>query len=280
MECVGTRIPYAKWRLSAFQQLLATSHQAVNRGISTSRQSAQLNKTTPAVSSSHPSSLRDGKDSQEAPHDTGGSRSTQQPVGRNAGFAGTATLQEGREKTSDYAAVAVPMEAPTGPCDSARREKIIWSENTPEIMLRSMRAVVVKKLSAVLEKYKRVGTPNGVWRALDLTEYSDAALKAALGGLERFDHMQCGGVLLLDPKTSQSSGSLGSVALIQNGSKVPVFDLTVLLSESDINNLRGSHGQFQHTALFFRPKDQLGVDAMISLWKIKRLLDNVDLTER
>ncbi|KAI2732871.1 hypothetical protein DTO012A8_10139 [Penicillium roqueforti] len=47
MECVGTRIPYAKWRLSAFRQLLATSHaQAVNRGIATSRKTNQPNETT------------------------------------------------------------------------------------------------------------------------------------------------------------------------------------------------------------------------------------------
>ncbi|KAF4769106.1 hypothetical protein HAV15_008611 [Penicillium sp. str.  len=47
MECVGTRIPYAKWRLGAFRQLLATSQaQAASRGISTSRQTDQLNDIT------------------------------------------------------------------------------------------------------------------------------------------------------------------------------------------------------------------------------------------
>jgi hypothetical protein len=59
-----------------------------------------------------------------------------------------------------------------------------------------------------------------------------------------------------------------------------VFDLSVLFSESDINKLRESHAQFQHTALFFRPEDKLGIDAMISLWKIKRLLHGVDLTRQ
>ena len=73
---------------------------------------------------------------------------------------------------------------------------------------------------------------------------------------------------------------MDSVALTQTGSKVPVFDLSVLLSESDIKKLRESHGQFQHTALFFRPEEQLGIDAMISLWKIKRLLDGVDPKEK
>lgn len=59
-----------------------------------------------------------------------------------------------------------------------------------------------------------------------------------------------------------------------------MFDLSVIFSESDINKLCEAHSQFQHTALFFRPEDKLGIDAMISLWKVKRLLDGVDTTEQ
>ena len=412
MECVGTRIPYAKWRLSAFRQLLATSQ--ASRGISTSRQTDQLNATTLETKtgnlnpdSAPPSQrlpqspllarLRSGseknrkrrpttqeeadllknpwavmlasparmcsvtgarlpsgllgtwglvkqpnsdklhmmpvgllQDSLQGNKTKNLSSSSEQTIpdqqesprigkkGQEKGHLDVSPISTSPDKQSGRQLVLRIAELlplirsisaslskknrkrqpimrllpfrwrhPQGPVTAHEEKRIIWSKDTPEFMLQSMRSVVVKKLGAVLEKYKRVGTPNGVWRALDLPESSDAALKEALESLERFDRMECGGVLLLDSKksaaathTSQSSGSLDSVTLTQTGSKVPVFDLSVLFSESDINKLRESHSQFQHTALFFRPEDQLGIDAMISLWKIKRLLDGIDLTEQ
>ena len=174
--------------------------------------------------------------------------------------------------------------SPQGPVTTSEERKLLWLDNTPEILLQCMRENVCKKLGAVLAKYKRVGTPNGVWRALDMPEYSDAALRDALGQLELFERIQCGGVLLLGSKNpapavdaSQAKSSLDSVTLTQTGSNVPVFDLSVLLSGSDLHTLRESHGQFEHSALFFRPDDQAGIDAMISLWKLKRLLSGIDL---
>ncbi|KAJ5970974.1 uncharacterized protein N7479_000892 [Penicillium vulpinum] len=415
MECVGTRIPYAKWRLIAFRHLLATSHaQSVSRGISTSRRTDQLNETALEAKTcdSNANSILPSQRLPQSPlltYPRAGTvknrkrRPTTQeeadllknpwalmlasparmcsvtgarmpsalmgtwglvrqpkedmlymmPVGllqdslqsnktQNLGSSSNPIIpsqhestrmeiqapeedsldaspiptfpdkQTGRQLVLRIAdllplirSISVPLSKqsgkrpaimrllpfrwkhPQGPVTAHEEKKIIWSENTPEVMLRSMRDVVVKKLGAVLEKYKRVGTPNGVWRALDLPEYSDAALKEALESLEPFDRMECGGVLLLGSKNStsagdmsRSNGSLDSVALTQTGSKVPVFDLSVLFSESDINKLRESHGQFQHTALFFRPEDPLGIDAMIFLWRIKRLLDGVDLTKQ
>ncbi|KAF3023920.1 hypothetical protein E8E15_007479 [Penicillium rubens] len=417
MECVGTRIPYAKWRLNAFRQLLAISHaQAVSRGISTSRQtdqpkeamletktgnsspdtvppsqrlpqsplltrsrhgaeknrkrrptkqeeadllknpwalmlaspprmcsvtaarlpsalmgtwglvrqpdsdklymmpvgllqdSLQSDKTKNLSSSSKPTipsqqeSLASEMQGQEedpldeSPIPTSPDKQTgRQLVLRIAELlpllqsisVPLSLSRKGGKKSSIMRLLPFRWKHPQGPVTAHEEKKIIWSEDMPELTLRSMRGFVVKKLGIVLEKYKRVGTPNGVWRALDLPEYSDAALKEALGSLELFDRMECGGVLLLGAKdsaaagsTSSPSDSLDSVLLPQTGSKVPVFDLPVLFSESDINKLRESHAQFQHTALFFRPEDKLGVDAMISLWKIKRLLHGFDPTRQ
>ncbi|CAI7564653.1 unnamed protein product [Penicillium palitans] len=389
MECVGTRIPYTKWRLSAFRQLLATSQaQAASRGMSTSRQADQLNEITleTKTDNSNPNSvppsqrlpqsplltrLRSGTEKnrkrrpttqeeadllknpwalmlaspahklhmmpvgllQDSLQSNKTKKLSSSPEPTISGQQETPDLekqgqeedpldtspiptspdkQTGRQLVLRIAeilpliqSISAPLSKkggkrppimrllpfrwkhPQGPVTAHEEKRIVWSEDTPEFMLRRMRDVVVKKLGAVLEKYKRVGTSNGVWRALDLPEYSDAALKEALGSLERFDRMECGGVLLLGSKnsataghTSQSSGSLDSVALAQTGSKVPVFDLSVLFSESDMNKLRESHGQLQHTALFFRPEEQLGIDAMMSLWKIKRLLEGVDPTEK
>ncbi|KAJ6146021.1 hypothetical protein N7497_008003 [Penicillium chrysogenum] len=376
MECVGTRIPYAKWRLNAFRQLLAISHaQAVSRGISTSRQTDQPKEAMleTKTGNSSPDTVPPSQRLPQSPLLTRSRhgaeknrkrRPTKQeeadllknpwalmlaspphklymmPVGllqdslqsdktKNLSSSSKPTIpsqqeslaseiqgqeedpldespiptspdkQTGRQlchypypgrvgkKSSIMRLLPFRWKHPQGPVTAHEEKKIIWSEDMPELTLRSMRGFVVKKLGIVLEKYKRVGTPNGVWRALDLPEYSDAALKEALGSLEPFDRMECGGVLLLGAKDSAAAGStsspsvsLDSVLLPQTGSKVPVFDLPVLFSESDINKLRESHAQFQHTALFFRPEDKLGVDAMISLWKIKRLLHGSDPTRQ
>jgi hypothetical protein len=162
--------------------------------------------------------------------------------------------------------------SPHGPVTAGEERRLLWLSNTPEILLQGMRKDVCTKLGAVLAKYKRVGAPNGVWRVLDVPEYSDSALKEAVGQMNLFERIQCGGVLLLGPKSS-----LDSVTLTQTASNVPVFDLSVLLSESDLQTLRESHGQLEHNALFFRPDDKAGIDAMLSLWKIKRLLSENDL---
>ncbi|KAJ5555643.1 hypothetical protein N7535_008076 [Penicillium sp. DV-2018c] len=174
---------------------------------------------------------------------------------------------------------------PTGPITTQTEKQISWSEDMPDVVLYGMRNQVMEKFSAVLEKYKRVGTANGVWRALDLPVYSDVALEEALGSLDSFERMECGAVLLLDSKKPAAAGDasnskvvLESVTLSQTKSKVPVFDLSVLFSESDLMKLRESHGQLRHNALFFRPEDQIGIDGMIALWKLKRLLAGGDIS--
>ncbi|KAJ5124801.1 uncharacterized protein N7515_008626 [Penicillium bovifimosum] len=174
---------------------------------------------------------------------------------------------------------------PTGPITAHVEKQISWSEDMPDVVLYGMRSRVIEKLGAVLEKYKRVGTPNGVWRALDLPVYSDVALEEVLGSLDSFERMEGGAVLLLGSELSVAAGdvsnskvALESVALTQTGSKVPVFDLSVLFSESDLEKLRESHGQLQHKALFFRPEDQIGIEAMVALWKLKRLLAAGDIS--
>ncbi|KAJ5306486.1 hypothetical protein PENANT_c031G10528 [Penicillium antarcticum] len=173
---------------------------------------------------------------------------------------------------------------PQGPIKASEEQKLNWMSNAPDIVLQSMRNVVYRKLDAASTKFKRLGKPNGVWRAVDLHEYSESAVEDALGCLKPFERMECGGLLLLgsnaDGLASQSSVPCpDSVTLPQTESKVPVFDLSSLLSESDLIQLRESHPQFQRTALFFRPDEEVTIDAMIYLWKLKRLLVKLDLEE-
>jgi hypothetical protein len=59
------------------------------------------------------------------------------------------------------------------------------------------------------------------------------------------------------------------ITLPTQGTKVPVFDLTTLLSEKDLEELRQHHPRFKQGALFFRPGGYVPVDAMLVLWKLK-----------
>ena len=124
---------------------------------------------------------------------------------------------------------------PQGPIKASDEQKINWMSNIPDIVLQSMRRHVCKKLDAASNKYKHVGKFNGVWRAVDLHKYSDSAVEDALGRLEPFERMECGGLLLLGSKPDGAAPGLNgsyldSVALPQTGSKIPVFDLPSLLS--------------------------------------------------
>jgi hypothetical protein len=96
--------------------------------------------------------------------------------------------KKGGKKSSIMRLLPFRWKHPQGPVSAHEEKKIIWSEDMPELTLRSMRGFVVKKLGAVLEKYKRVGTSNGVWRALDLLEYSAAGCSGRSGAI-RSDRM-------------------------------------------------------------------------------------------
>ncbi|KAF9892892.1 hypothetical protein FE257_000484 [Aspergillus nanangensis] len=179
---------------------------------------------------------------------------------------------------------------PHGPITSIEEKQVIWREDMPELVLRQMRSVVLRQLQRVSDKYKRTNAPNGVWRTLELGAYSDSALQEGLMTLDSFARMECGGVLVMGPPSNGDgvasgddlgpsgdySGDEDSISdfafLPQTGSKVPVFDLRQLFSETDMEELRNHHPRFQSSALFFRPDDSATVEVMLALWKLKGLL--------
>lgn len=59
------------------------------------------------------------------------------------------------------------------------------------------------------------------------------------------------------------------VTLPQTRSKVPVFDLSALLSDADLDALGMCHWRFTETALFLRPDEPYTVDAVLALWRLK-----------
>lgn len=59
------------------------------------------------------------------------------------------------------------------------------------------------------------------------------------------------------------------ITLPQRGSKVPVFDLSALLTDSEREELRKHHPRFREAALFFLPRGTITTGAMLALWKLK-----------
>lgn len=160
---------------------------------------------------------------------------------------------------------------PQGPFTSRVEKNMVWMEDTPEFVLRHMQLNVARKLEKTCKRYKHLGGADGVWNVLEMQGHSDAALSDALGRLQAVDRAECGAVLLFGPFPEGVSFA-ETIMLPQAQSTVPVFDMSALLSESDMQTLREAAPHFHNTALLFRPKDQLSVDMMLSLWKLKRFL--------
>jgi hypothetical protein len=74
------------------------------------------------------------------------------------------------------------------------------------------------------------------------------------------------------PEASRSRELPDFIALPNEGTQVPVFDLTHLLSDHDLEELRQHHPRFQQDALFFRPGGNVPVDAMLAMWRLKGYL--------
>lgn len=168
---------------------------------------------------------------------------------------------------------------PLGPLTPREEDKIIWRQDMPDFLLGRARREVVESLKKASNQFKRSGREKGVWREVELDGDSEDAIVEGLRRLPSFERMGCGVVLILEsgrplssspePAALNSSMFPDFVTLPQTKSKVPVLDLSVLLSEDDLNALREHHPRFRERMLFFRAEDRVTVDAIISLWRFK-----------
>lgn len=148
----------------------------------------------------------------------------------------------------------------------------------PEFMVGRMRAQAARALQKASRTYKKVDRGrDGVWRAVQLEAHSKSALQTALKDLPAVERMECGAVLVMGGQTAaapevEKSTLPDAVHLRQTRSRVPVFDLSVLLSEAELEELRRSDARFQNPALFFRPADKTTMDTLLTLWKLKNFL--------
>ena len=171
---------------------------------------------------------------------------------------------------------------PQGPITQREEKQLVWMNDMPEYLLQSMRRDLKKKLVAACQQSHALGARNGVWNAIEMKEYSTSALLSGLGQVGSIKNMECGSVIVLEPHQTngESTSWPDSVTVPQVQRGVPVFDLSVLLSESDLAELRKEVQHFQQSALFFRPNNAAMMDLMMALWKLKRyMVEDKELEE-
>ena len=184
---------------------------------------------------------------------------------------------------------------PVGPFMGPDEKNVAWRDDTPAFWLRKIRKVTLGKLKVAMDKYIGLEQRNAVWHAVEMNRGAHGeGLIEGLGKLEAFDRMECGGVLVIPPRSNNESASdaqsepaqeeVGThtqlpksaypdmATLPQTQSKVPVFDLAVLLSQKNCDELKEMHPAFSTGVTFFRPYDRPTVEAMLALWKLKNAL--------
>ncbi|KAJ5718227.1 hypothetical protein N7488_003873 [Penicillium malachiteum] len=168
---------------------------------------------------------------------------------------------------------------PQGPITQREEKQLVWMDDMPQYLLRHMRKDLSKRLVSACLQSNTLGAANSVWSVIDMQGYSTSALLQGLQGLRSVTNMECGAVILLgEEQVEGDTGVAGpesfpeSVTIPQVERGVPVFDLSVLLSTSELAELRQSVPHFQHSALFFRPNNKAVRDLMLSLWKLKQYL--------
>ncbi|RHZ65301.1 uncharacterized protein CDV56_100610 [Aspergillus thermomutatus] len=180
---------------------------------------------------------------------------------------------------------------PLGPLTSREEKRLIWREDMPEFVLERMRKHVLKQLKDMYGVQKRSKPRLGSLRIIKTKDNSYDALLEGLRCLEEIERMECGGVLVMDRQLEQRENGDSSTAqeqvhdnesakspypecvtLPQVQSRVPVFDLTELFSQSDLAEIRGYGPLFENAALFLSPDDPTAVQALLALWKLKAFL--------
>ncbi|KAJ6024313.1 hypothetical protein N7540_005110 [Penicillium herquei] len=168
---------------------------------------------------------------------------------------------------------------PQGPISQREEKQLVWLDDMPQYLLSHMRKDLSKRLVRACLQSNTLGAANGVWSVIDMQGYSTSALLQGLEELRPVTNMECGAVILLgEEEVEGDTGIAGpesfpeSVTIPQIERGVPVFDLSVLLSASELAELRQSVPHFQNSALFFRPNNKAVMDLMLSLWKLKQYL--------
>lgn len=186
--------------------------------------------------------------------------------------------------------VPLRWKAPIGKLNAKDIRSLVWRQDMPEFVIGALRKEAVKALKNACLKNVRMQDSSGVWSLVRI-EGDVVDEKGLSDGLEQIGDLEgirSGAVLVFGPSATREGGAEADeaggepkiptaaqpplpdlITLPNQGSQVPIFDLRALLSESDIEELGQHHFRFRKTALFFRPGENVPVDAMLALWKLK-----------
>lgn len=159
--------------------------------------------------------------------------------------------------------------------------ELIWRDDMASFVFKHMAKQVTKALQEACRYEKIKQDSADLWRELPLPEMTVSALSEFLKGVEMKD-MGTGGVIILGdlaaPSEDHSRDAFKSaftstfpdyITIPQTGTMAPVYDLSVMLSRSDLEALRQSNPRFNQRALYFRPDGPKSTEAMLALWKLK-----------
>ncbi|OJZ89124.1 hypothetical protein ASPFODRAFT_127057 [Aspergillus luchuensis CBS 106.47] len=167
---------------------------------------------------------------------------------------------------------------PLGPVTSWEESQLSLREDTPTFTLKMMRRDVVQKLKAACDPPDtQPEAKRRVWTVLPVSKYGRAHIARRTWSMEPFERMECCGVLVNNRRRGKPGRVTGlwprmpEIVCISKQKKVaPVFDLTVMLGEEELTELREyCPGLFGKTAVVLRPDNKVTVDAMLALWRLR-----------
>ncbi|GLA09325.1 hypothetical protein AnigIFM60653_011404 [Aspergillus niger] len=167
---------------------------------------------------------------------------------------------------------------PLGPVTSWEESQLSLREDTPTFTLKMMRRDVVQKLKAASDPPNtQPEAKRRVWTVLPVSKYGRAYLARRTWSMEPFERMECCGVLVMNRRRGKPGRVTGlwprmpEIVCISKEKKVaPVFDLTVMLGEEELEELREYCPRlFGKTAVVLRPDNKATVEAMLALWRLR-----------
>ncbi|OOG00171.1 hypothetical protein ASPCADRAFT_402784 [Aspergillus carbonarius ITEM 5010] len=165
---------------------------------------------------------------------------------------------------------------PVGPMTARDEGQLTWREDMPEFVLRMMRQNVLNVLKKASDASSTRPEERKVWSVIPMKQYGRSYLSRRTFAMEPFDRVECCAVLVVNRRKAKPGRFTGlyprmpNEVFVSREKKVaPVFDLTVMFSEDELQELRECHPRFENTALLFRPDDQATIDAMLALWKLR-----------
>ncbi|EGD92181.2 uncharacterized protein TERG_08396 [Trichophyton rubrum CBS 118892] len=181
---------------------------------------------------------------------------------------------------------------PQGPLTKSSMQTLVWRGDMSDYALKAMRKDILRCLKKILrvtpkiEKQRRRDT----WTPLNIAGHpiTQSTLESSLKQLPELRDIRSGMVLILrgnhhsteinsNPDCNASSTapenpSFDLAELPVHESQVPVFDLTKMLSEGELQEIRQLGEVFQGDALYFIPASRKSALFALDLWRLKSFL--------